>query len=126
MAWFSQFNSRLDNPDPVQCSSTMLPPAVCADAARPAFGKQASALPCVACQCNRHSLAPGACRAAQLYSHLSALEQSGNLPRDTIFSRVPLVEGPLSREEMRFLECVANEVLCPVELWYQDQPAPSM
>lgn len=61
-----------------------------------------------------------------MYTHLSALEQSGNLPTATTTSRVPLVEGPLSREEMWFLECVANEVLCPVELWYQDQPAPSI
>lgn len=66
-----------------------------------------------------------ACRAVELHSHLFALERSGNLPRATFSSKVPLVEGPLSREEIFFLECVANEVLCPVELHYRKQSTAS-
>lgn len=61
----------------------------------------------------------------ELYNHLAALERSGNLPRATFSSKVPLVEGPLSREQMLFLKCVANKVLCPVELHYRTQPTAS-
>lgn len=65
-------------------------------------------------------LRPVVCRAVQLYSKLSAPGR----PCDTwtYERRVLLVEGPLSREDMRFLKCVADEVHCRCELRYKVPP----
>jgi hypothetical protein len=38
-------------------------------------------------------------------------------------NKVLLVEGPLSPEQMRFLECIAHAVHCPCELRYRELPA---
>ncbi|PRW45218.1 DNA gyrase subunit A [Chlorella sorokiniana] len=62
-------------------------------------------------------------KAVQLYSHLSSLMHRGALPA-AVSNKVVLAEGPLSREQMRFLECVAAAVHCPVQLCYLlQQPA---
>lgn len=60
------------------------------------------------------------CRAAQLYNQLSARAHPGDMHST---KKVLLVEGPLTREDMRFLECVARAVHCPCELRYRDLPA---
>jgi hypothetical protein len=63
-------------------------------------------------------LRPIVCRAVQLYSVLSQQAHPGELHP----CKVLLVEGPLSAEEMRFLECLADEVRCPCELRYKQVP----
>ena len=66
-------------------------------------------------------LRPIACRAVQLYSQLSARAHPGDMAGSN--RTVLLVEGPLSQEDMRFLECVADAVHCPCELRYKAVPA---
>lgn len=65
-------------------------------------------------------LRPIVCRAVQLYSQLSGQAHPSDMAASN--SKVLLVEGPLSREDMRFLECVAGAVRCPCELRYKDLP----
>ncbi|PRW60583.1 tail length tape measure [Chlorella sorokiniana] len=55
-------------------------------------------------------------KAEALYSQLSGRVHQGDM---STVSRVVLVEGPLSREDMRFLKCVADAVSCPCELRYK-------
>lgn len=64
-------------------------------------------------------LRPIVCRAVQLHSQLSARAHPG----DMAGSRVLLVEGPLSREDMRFLQCIADAVHCPCELQFLEVPS---
>ena len=64
----------------------------------------------------------GVCRAVQLYSQLSARAHPGDPDSDNP-KKVLLVEGPLSPEDMRFLECVARAVHCPCELRFLGLPA---
>lgn len=66
-------------------------------------------------------LRPSVCRAVQLYSQLSAQAHPGDM--SSLGRAVVLVEGPLTREDMRFLECVARAVHCPCELRYKPLPS---
>lgn len=62
-------------------------------------------------------------KAVALYGHLSAqmhatdIKASGN--------KMLLVEGYLSQEEVRFLQCMAEAVHCPYEVRYQQLPSAS-
>lgn len=48
---------------------------------------------------------------------------AGDMPAG--IDRVLLVEGPMSLEQMRFLECVADALHCPCELRYLQPPSAS-
>ncbi|PSC73913.1 serine threonine kinase [Micractinium conductrix] len=52
-------------------------------------------------------------RAVALYSHLSAQMHAGDIK--AIGKKVLLVEGYLTQEQLRFLQCVADAVHCPYE-----------
>lgn len=58
-----------------------------------------------------------------LYSQLSGRVHAGDMSG---VNSVLLVEGPLSREDMRFLKCVADAVSCPCELRYRQLPEAAM
>ena len=62
-------------------------------------------------------------RVTALYSQLSGPAHAGNRSGR---KAVLLVEGPLSREDMHFLKCVADAVSCPCELFYKQLPAGAM
>lgn len=67
-----------------------------------------------------HTCAPSACRVVQLYSHLSAQVHPGTL---SCTGKVLLVEGPLNREALNLLECLARALHCPYEVRYKQLPA---
>jgi hypothetical protein len=67
---------------------------------------------------------PIVCRAVQLYSQLCsqpALQES--VFGISSYREMPLVEGPLSPEDMRFLKCLADAVHCPCVLRYKQVTA---
>ncbi len=53
----------------------------------------------------------------KLQSQLLALRKAGSI---ALGNRcVVLDEGQMTQEDMRFLECLAEEVHCPCEAWYK-------
>lgn len=66
---------------------------------------------------------PMNCRAVQLYSQLCCqphpFHGHRNLGDIDCVRKVLLAEGPLSPEDMRFLECLADAVYCPCVLRYK-------
>lgn len=58
-----------------------------------------------------------------LYSHLSAQMHAGDIK--AIGKKVLLVEGYLTQEQLRFLQCVADAVHCPYEVRYREPPSAS-